>query len=150
MSQNKEIIVRIIGPVGVGKTAVYANIAQKLSRMGVNVQHAVEGDWMMMNNRGDVASAEADLKDFNPVVVLEEVVARTDTTMSDNSIMQYFAYLHLPSYLQSISRPFALLAQEMDQVLQQGPEKTAGLRKLLEAKDCAVRAFMTRPDANRG
>jgi hypothetical protein len=55
-------------------------------------------------------------------------------------IMKYFAYSHLPEHLQKISKPFGDLAQEMDDNLPDGPEKSAGLRKLLEAKDCMVRA----------
>ena len=55
-------------------------------------------------------------------------------------IMKYFAYAHLPAHLQEISEPIARLAEAMDAVLPDGPEKSAGLRKLLEAKDCFVRA----------
>jgi hypothetical protein len=55
-------------------------------------------------------------------------------------IMKYFAFAHLPEHLQAISKPIADLAGEMDERLADGPEKSAGLRKLLEAKDCFVRA----------
>lgn len=51
-----------------------------------------------------------------------------------------FEYKHLPEHLQEISRPFALLAGGMIDKLPDSPELTAGLRKLLEAKDCMVRA----------
>lgn len=57
-------------------------------------------------------------------------------------ILKYFKYGHLPEHLQSISKPFCELAQELEDNLPGGPEKSAGLRKLLEAKDCAVRAFL--------
>ena len=55
-------------------------------------------------------------------------------------IMKYFAYSHLPEKLQEVSKPIGELAQAMDATLPDGPEKSAGLRKLLEAKDCFVRA----------
>ena len=55
-------------------------------------------------------------------------------------IMKYFEYAHLPDFLQKFSKPFADLAKQMDDTLPDGPEKSAGLRKLLEAKDCFVRA----------
>lgn len=55
-------------------------------------------------------------------------------------IMKYFAWEHLPEHLQPISRECAELAQSMDVNLPDGAEKSAGLRKLLEAKDCFVRA----------
>ncbi|MBP1034850.1 hypothetical protein J8631_04670 [Serratia fonticola] len=58
----------------------------------------------------------------------------------NNQIIKYFAYEHLPPHLQEVSKPIGDLARQMDETLQDGPEKSAGLRKLLEAKDCLVRA----------
>lgn len=55
-------------------------------------------------------------------------------------IMKYFAYEHLPAHLQEVSKPIGELAQQMEANLPDGPEKSAGLRKLLEAKDALVRA----------
>lgn len=57
-----------------------------------------------------------------------------------NPILKYFAYEHLPAHLQEVSAPIGELARSMDSALPDGPEKSAGLRKLLEAKDCLVRA----------
>jgi hypothetical protein len=54
--------------------------------------------------------------------------------------IKYFQYQHLPADLQEISKPLAELAQKMEELLPDGPEKSAGMRKLLEAKDCFVRA----------
>lgn len=55
-------------------------------------------------------------------------------------LMQFFAYSHLPSHLQEISKPFGDLATQICETLPANPERTVGLRKLLEAKDCIVRA----------
>ncbi|ENF7818720.1 hypothetical protein ABR157_004531 [Enterobacter soli] len=55
-------------------------------------------------------------------------------------IMKYFAYQHLPAHLQEVSKPIGDLATLMDESLPDGAEKSAGLRKLLEAKDALVRA----------
>ncbi|HGP0311702.1 hypothetical protein [Atlantibacter sp. RC6] len=55
-------------------------------------------------------------------------------------IMKYFAYQHLPAHLQEVSKPIGDLATMMDESLPDGAEKSAGLRKLLEAKDALVRA----------
>lgn len=55
-------------------------------------------------------------------------------------ILRYFSYRHLPEHLQVVSAPIFSLADEMDQGLPECAEKSAGLRKLLEAKDCFVRA----------
>ena len=60
--------------------------------------------------------------------------------MSATPIMRYFEFEHLPVELQPVSRAVCELARSMDQLLLDGPEKSAGLRKLLEAKDCLVRA----------
>lgn len=57
-------------------------------------------------------------------------------------IMKYFVYAHLPEKLQVVSKPVGDLAELMDSVLPNCAEKSAGLRKLLEAKDCLVRAAL--------
>lgn len=57
-------------------------------------------------------------------------------------MMRWFEFAHLPAPLQEVSKPVAALAARMDEGLPEGAEKTAGLRKLLEAKDCFVRAYM--------
>jgi hypothetical protein len=55
-------------------------------------------------------------------------------------ILKYFGYTHLPKHLQEVSEPFYAIADLMDSSLPECAEKSAGLRKLLEAKDCMVRA----------
>jgi len=57
-------------------------------------------------------------------------------------MLQFFAYQHLPEHLQAASKPFADLAQTIVDTLPNNPERTVALRKLLEAKDCAVRALL--------
>lgn len=57
-----------------------------------------------------------------------------------NTIMNHFTFGHLPETLQAVSRPIGELAHKLDTEIPDGPEKSAGLRKLLEAKDCFVRA----------
>lgn len=60
--------------------------------------------------------------------------------MYKNQLIQFFAYEHLPPHLQEISKPFGELAKQLEEILPSNPEKSAAFRKLLEAKDCAVRA----------
>lgn len=55
-------------------------------------------------------------------------------------LLQFFEFMHLPAHLQTVSMPFKPLAEQMARTLPNNPELTAGLRKLLEAKDCFVRA----------
>ena len=59
-------------------------------------------------------------------------------------ILQFFNYKHLPPHLQEVSRPFADLT-ELIMTLPRNPERTVALRKLLEAKDAAVRAKLAQP-----
>ena len=60
--------------------------------------------------------------------------------MSSQYLQQFFAYEHLPEHLQEISKPFGEPAKLLDAELPETREKEAALRKLLEAKDCAVRS----------
>lgn len=59
-----------------------------------------------------------------------------------NPILRYFEYAHLPDHLQEVSKPFADLASDLSTSLYPSAEVSAGLRKLLEAKDCFVRAAL--------
>ena len=60
----------------------------------------------------------------------------------NREIMQFFQWDHLKSSeLQEVSKLFGELAQKLDAQFPEGnAEVSAGLRKLLEAKDCFVRA----------
>lgn len=58
------------------------------------------------------------------------------------AILKHFEFEHLPANLQAVSKQFHDLAHGLVQSTA-GPETTAGLRKLLEAKDCFVRAART-------
>ena len=74
----------------------------------------------------------------------------------NDRLPQFFEYAHLPPHLQAVSKPFHDLAHAIvkgDNVPEAGtvtiglllpanPERTVALRKLLEAKDCAVRALI--------
>ena len=57
-------------------------------------------------------------------------------------VLQYSAYEHLPTHLQEVSKPFCELAQTVADKASQSQETTVSLRKLLEAKDAAVRAVL--------
>jgi hypothetical protein len=59
-----------------------------------------------------------------------------------NNMLQFFAYEHLPDHLQPVSKPFGDLARELARTLPLNAESTMALRKLIEAKDCAVRAVL--------
>lgn len=57
-------------------------------------------------------------------------------------ILRYFRFGHLPAHLRDVSALFAHLAEDLDDQLPDGPEKSVALRKLLESKDAAVRAML--------
>ena len=76
--------------------------------------------------------------------------------MDTEHILQFFAYDHLPSHLKTISKPFCELAHSIvfgdndprggnvtsGPPVPRNPDRTVALRKLLEAKDAAVRAVL--------
>jgi hypothetical protein len=61
-------------------------------------------------------------------------------TQIDDRMLKWFAFAHLPEHLQTVSKPFHDLAVNIVNTIDGGPERTVALRKLLEAKDAAVRA----------
>lgn len=64
-------------------------------------------------------------------------------------LMKYFAYSHLSGDLAGISQAVGELASQMMNQLPDGPELSAGLRKLLEAKDCFVRTALDKREEGR-
>lgn len=56
------------------------------------------------------------------------------------NVLKFFTYEHLPPSLQLVSKPFCELAQQVANREPQNAETTIALRKLLEARDAAVRA----------
>lgn len=64
----------------------------------------------------------------------------TDLLMVNYPVLRHFAYEHLSGPLQAVSKPFGELARDLAAGLPQDPETDVALRKLLEAKDAAVRA----------
>lgn len=66
----------------------------------------------------------------------------TQTDLTSERMYKWFYYEHLPvgSEARIISAPFKTLAGMIIENLDPGPERTVALRKLLEAKDAAVRA----------
>lgn len=78
--------------------------------------------------------------------------------MDQEHILQFFAFAHLPPHLQAVSKPFCELAHAIANgdnntaagavtfgpPLPRNAERTVALRKLLEAKDAAVRALVAK------
>lgn len=76
-------------------------------------------------------------------VELVELLEEGSGTMGEEPMLRWFSYEYLPDPYKYISKPFCDLAEFITDELQAGPERTVALRKLLEAKDAAVRARVT-------
>jgi ATP-dependent Clp protease ATP-binding subunit ClpA len=68
--------------------------------------------------------------------LVEEAPLSRSRPVEEEPVLQFFAYEHLQEH----SKPFGDLARRLVETLPRNPERTMALRKLLEAKDCAVRA----------
>lgn len=60
--------------------------------------------------------------------------------------LRFFTWEHLPPDLQAVSRPCGDLAEHMARELPVCAETTAGMRLLLQAKDCFCRAALIKRD----
>jgi len=67
-------------------------------------------------------------------------VTQSGETQMGEGMLKWFVYDYLPEDLQAVSSQFAQIARNLAQNLEQGHERTVALRKLLEAKDAALRA----------
>jgi hypothetical protein len=81
-------------------------------------------------------------------------MANEPTSPHPENILQFFKFEHLPPHLRAVSEPFCVLARALVSEpgpgdddspfpLNRCPERTVALRKLLEAKDAAVRAAIS-------
>lgn len=75
-----------------------------------------------------------------PSLSVENITRRLP--VPEERMMKWFAWEHLPPNLQAVSKPFGNLATMIVTAIEPGPERTVALRKLLEAKDAAVRAAL--------
>lgn len=66
----------------------------------------------------------------------------TAEEIQQDPILRFFHYTQLPPVLQEQSKPFAQHARRIIDTVPRSAERTAGLRKLLEAKDCIVRSMI--------
>ena len=68
----------------------------------------------------------------------------TPEEIKADHILQFFHYEHLPEALKGRSSPFCAIARMIIDTTPRNPERTVALRKLLEAKDANVRAFVAK------
>ena len=85
---------------------------------------AADGATTKLFEKWDITEKEAAMAQYHP------------------AMLQFFRYEHLPTHLQSVSKNFFDLAEVILKTLPDNDEKLVALRKLLEAKDCAVRSVI--------
>lgn len=61
---------------------------------------------------------------------------------AEEPMLKYFSYEHLREPLRSVSKPFYELAETIAATLPSNAQRDLALQKLVEAKDCAVRAAL--------
>jgi len=66
----------------------------------------------------------------------------SESEIEQDQILRFFHYSHLPDQLRHASQPFCELARHVVDNTPRNLERTVALRKLLEAKDAAVRAML--------
>lgn len=69
----------------------------------------------------------------------------SEAQIASDPVLHFFHYAHLPPQLQFTSRRFFELAYFIVDTVPRTAERTVALRKLLEAKDAAVRANLPAP-----
>jgi len=119
----------------------------------VTVAAQCEGDWETPDVSGHKTASRASLRSSKDMDVREHLSNVRDTeefikAMADKNnqakteALQFFAYQHLPEHLRAVSQQFCEMAHEVYDSLPDNVERSMALRKLLEAKDCAVRALL--------
>lgn len=91
-----------------------------------------------------IAADSCNYEEGSAVVDPDDVIVLKSKRNKQHELMQFFAYEHLPKEKQQYSKPFGILAKMLDENLPENSEKTAALKRLLEAKDCAVRSSFQR------
>lgn len=80
------------------------------------------------------------LQNFEPLLAQH---AFTKEQKQTDPVLRYFGYQHLrEKEMQRISQIFHDAAVQIIERIPRSPERTVGLRKLLEAKDCIVRSSL--------
>lgn len=84
----------------------------------------------------------------NEIGIHPAPVEFSQAEIAQDPILHFFHYGHLPPVLRATSGAFATLARHVVSTVPRNAERTVALRKLLEAKDAAVRANLPAPKFN--
>lgn len=133
-------------PLDLDAEAMVKELEREMNRQGKAVVAEAPGlEPQYLRDPGDARKLPQDAT----VTVMPQLAGGSAGPMaalveSGEHIGQFFAYDHLPAPLQSVSAGFAALATTLVLSLPRNPERTVALRKLLEAKDAAVRAKLAK------
>ncbi len=64
------------------------------------------------------------------------------SALSNEPMLRFFRYDHLQPHMQAVSKPFCDLAHWLVATVPCNDQRDYALQRLLEAKDCAVRALL--------
>jgi hypothetical protein len=134
--------------------------AKKWLRLHVSIRDAcVLREWLKINRteqvrvpfsiaasdqtlQGLVLQFENDCSGIQPAypAIFKHSDKQADISPMIDRMLVWFSFDHLPDHLKLVSQPFFVVAHRLCELCEPGPERTVALRKLLEAKDAAVRA----------
>lgn len=101
---------------------------------------SLRAGWLTLKGRQLIAPETFSTEGESTMSIHPAPTEFTAEQLAADPILRYFHYSHLPAILQNSSRPFCDLARQLVEALPRNAERSVALRKLLEAKDAAVRA----------
>ena len=139
---------KIIGvkQVGAGKGAILGldcDISVGVNEEWLFKHSPYVGGYFVVYEDGYQSFSPADALDNGYFRLYDNLSSKTDEYSQVHNVLKYFKYDHLPEELQKISKPFALLALQIQNTMPFNAETATAMRKLLEAKDCAVRSVIS-------
>lgn len=83
-----------------------------------------------------------DIAEFRMAAILFNAFNTDKEPTMPSNVSQFFTYAHLSGALKIVSKNISTLALWLEKFVPDSAEKSTGMRKLLEAKDCFVRAAL--------
>lgn len=118
--------------------------------MGITTNTEIQNDEVALEEQSSIAQYRAkQVQDFDPEMLqeqlddMEENQSNIEAFLVEDRVGQFFKFNHLPKgLLRDTSKSFACMARMIMETVPSNAERTVALRKLLEAKDAAVRACL--------
>jgi hypothetical protein len=121
----------------------------KLADLASDIRSVAASALRQREDEMEITGSPAEQVDISRVAATNAIhpapIEFTTAQLVCDPILRYFHYAHLPMALRGTSMAFCALAASIIESIPRNAERTVALRKLLEAKDAAVRANI--PDA---